>query len=815
MPETINASVYELLLETSKSISSEVELEPLVQRITDIGTQVVGAQFGAFFYNIIDDKGEKYHLYTISGVPKEAFSKFPMPRNTAVFHPTFAGERIVRYDDVTQQPHYGKEAPHYGMPKGHLPVRSYLAAPVISPVNKEVIGGLFFGHEQPGVFTERDEKLIEGVAAQAAVAMGNARLFEEKRRAERILKEQREQYRSIFQSTTDAMLITDVNGLIIEANAAAALLLKYSADSLQGRNIQEVFATSENFVNAISSILESGKQFQNLLKIKSSDGHEFEVRVNANTMHHRDKPQLLIVLRRLDSDREIEEALVKSEAFAKTITNVSPATLWMTNAAGETIYVNQTWVEMVGGSMEDQLGGGWINAVVTEDRDNVVQVFQEKFNERKPYQQDFRVRRRDGEVRWCTTYGSPYYLPDGSFGGYAGSLTDITERKLTEDQLASQNTLIRTITNNTFQALFLMDDRQYCTYMNPAAEQMTGYKLHEVQDQPLHYYVHHTHPDGRHFPIDDCPIDRALPTRMQTTGEEIFIRKNGEFFPVAFVASPIIENGIPKGTVIEVRETTEEKKIQEALRNKEKEAMAMLEQKVRERTAELEKINYELMQFTSVASHDLKEPVRKVSIFSQRARELAAEYDNPQFHQFLENIIRSSKRMAMLIDDLLAFARISQNEDSFTEIDLNKLLDHIKDDLQITIAEKKATINADKLPVIQGVELQLGQVFQNLISNSLKFVQPDRNPVITIKSWEEDGYYVIDFSDNGIGFDNQMAEKIFDVFERLHSRDEYEGTGIGLAIVKKIITLHGGEITASGKEGEGARFIIKLPVPAK
>jgi len=437
--------------------------------------------------------------------------------------------------------------------------------------------------------------------------------------------------------------------------------------------------------------------------------------------------------------------------------------------------------------------------------------FSKAFSKREVYSQDFRILRKDGSVRWATTVGGPYFLSDGSFSGFAGSLTDITDRKLAEEKIISQNTLIKTITNNTMQAMFLMNESQHCTYMNPAAEEMIGYKLEEILEKPLHYYIHHTHPDGRHYPIEECLIDRALPTRMQTTGEEVFIRKNGEFFPVAFVASPILENGVPVGTVIEVRETTEEKRIQEALRNKEKEAMAMLEQKVKERTAELEKMNYELMQFTSVASHDLKEPVRKVAIFSQQAKQLAKEFQNEKFHKYMENVIRSSKRMALLIDDLLAFARISQSNFVFHPVDLNALLNQIKDDLQLSIAEKKAIIEFKSLPVIQGIELQLGQVFQNLISNSLKFSLPDRNPVIKISSKTDEKNIYILYSDNGIGFEDHVSESIFELFERLHPKEMFEGTGIGLAIVKKIINIHGGSISAKGNPGEGALFTITLP----
>jgi PAS domain S-box-containing protein len=171
------AEIVETIARVGAALAAELDLEKIVQSATDAATQLSGAQFGAFFYNVVNSAGESYMLYTISGVPREHFSKFPMPRNTAVFAPTFAGEGTVRSDDITQDPRYGHNAPYYGKPKGHLPVRSYLATPVVSR-SGEVIGGLFFGHSELGIFTERSERFVEIIASQAAVAIDNARLFE-------------------------------------------------------------------------------------------------------------------------------------------------------------------------------------------------------------------------------------------------------------------------------------------------------------------------------------------------------------------------------------------------------------------------------------------------------------------------------------------------------------------------------------------------------------------------------------------------------------------------------------------------------------
>jgi PAS domain S-box-containing protein len=182
--------MLELLEATGRSISAQLDLRTALQTVTDAATELSGASFGAFFYNVTNDAGESFLLYTLSGAPREAFEKFGLPRNTPVFEQTFRGEGIVRSADITQDPLYGSMTPHHGLPLGHLPVRSYLAVPVVLR-SGEVVGGLFFGHPDADVFTERAERLVTGIAVQAAVAMDNARLFTSTQR-ELALREQAE-----------------------------------------------------------------------------------------------------------------------------------------------------------------------------------------------------------------------------------------------------------------------------------------------------------------------------------------------------------------------------------------------------------------------------------------------------------------------------------------------------------------------------------------------------------------------------------------------------------------------------------------------
>jgi K+-sensing histidine kinase KdpD len=239
--------VLETLNNVGNILSAELDPEKLVQTVTDAATQLSKAEFGAFFYNVVNEKGESYTLYSVSGVPRDNFTKFPMPRNTEVFAPTFAGKGVIRSDDITKDPRYGKNKPYNGMPEGHLPVVSYLAVPVISRTG-EVIGGLFFGHKEKGIFTDREERIVVGLAAQTAIAMDNARLFDKATQAI--------QLRDEFLSISSHELRTPLTPLKMQIQTLARHIDKGTFTNLTEENIRKMVSVADKQVNRLTSLVD-------------------------------------------------------------------------------------------------------------------------------------------------------------------------------------------------------------------------------------------------------------------------------------------------------------------------------------------------------------------------------------------------------------------------------------------------------------------------------------------------------------------------------------------------------------------------------
>ncbi|HTR83797.1 MAG TPA: response regulator, partial [Reyranella sp.] len=341
--------VLEELNRVGTAVSAELNLERAVQVVTDAATTLTRAAFGSFFYNVVNDKGESYMLYTLSGVPREAFANFPMPRNTAVFAPTFAGEATVRSPDIRKDPRFGKNAPYHGHPKGHLPVVSYLATSVVSR-NGEVLGGLFFGHPEPGVFDERAERIVEAIAVQAAIAIDNSQLYRsaqkeiERRRevedvllrneqvleakvAERTAELAREaaeraevesRFQHLVESVTDyAVYMLDPDGIVSNWNSGAQRIKGYTAEEIVGQHFKRFYTPEDREAGVPKRALHTART-EGSFKAEGwrmrKDGSRFWASVVINPIY--DKGELLgfaKITRDITEQKMAQEELLKTQ----------------------------------------------------------------------------------------------------------------------------------------------------------------------------------------------------------------------------------------------------------------------------------------------------------------------------------------------------------------------------------------------------------------------------------------------------------------------------------------------------------------------
>lgn len=297
------------------------------------------------------------------------------------------------------------------------------------------------------------------------------------------------------------------------------------------------------------------------------------------------------------------------------------------------------------------------------------------------------------------------------------------------------------------------------------------------------------------------PAMRTAGTRLELPG----LKSNGEEFPVEISISPLeTEEGVLLMSAA-LRDVSEKKQMEEKVR----EANVTLERKVQQRTAELELKNKELEQFAYVASHDLQEPLRTTTGFVDALRKQYKGKLDEHADRYLNYIAQSSDRMKTLIKDLLDYSRIGRQK-QFIPVDCNELLKEVLADLDNVIRESGAVVKTANLPVVPAFPTELKLLFQNLISNSIKFRKQGSEPCIKVDVEEHDGYWQFALQDNGIGIDLRHQDRIFVIFQRLHNRSDYEGSGIGLAHCKKIVELHGGKIWVASTLGEGSTFFFTI-----
>jgi PAS domain S-box-containing protein len=439
----------------------------------------------------------------------------------------------------------------------------------------------------------------------------------------------------------------------------------------------------------------------------------------------------------------------------------------------------------------------FLGHVHTLDRPYVERSFQNAVENNREWECECRIIRADEVIRWIWAKGMRPKSEASAPRKMLGLVMDITERKVREESAQYLATIVR----SSDDAILSQSLDGMIVSWNPGAAKLYGYTEPEMIGRPVSVLI----PDGHADEVQTI-LNRVRKGEAIRHFETVRRRKNGNLLDVSLSISPILGRGGIIGAVSIARDITERKQAEENVRALNRE----LEQRVRERTAQLETANKELESFAYSVSHDLRAPLRAVNGFveillQEHAQELA---DQPR--HYLTVVADNARKMGQLIDDLLRFSRLGRQAMTRDTVDTKRLVESCLAELQAGQPPRKLEIALDTLPPCQGDPALLKQVWLNLLSNALKFTR-DRDPArIEVGCQQQNGRPVYYVRDNGVGFDMRYADKLFGVFQRLHSAEEFEGTGVGLALVQHIVRRHGGQAWAEAKPNEGATFFFTV-----
>lgn len=372
------------------------------------------------------------------------------------------------------------------------------------------------------------------------------------------------------------------------------------------------------------------------------------------------------------------------------------------------------------------------------------------------------------------------------------------------------------ILNSAGEGIVWLDLNGNHKFVNKTGAQMLGYEVSELIGKPGHGTWHHSAADGSQYSMENCPICKSCVTgTVCHVRNEIFWRKDGTSFPVSYVVTPMLENGKLVGAVVTFKDISEVIEMEEALK-KTADELAQSNTDLQYHIRQVETANKELESFSYSVSHDLRAPLRHIDGYVELLQKNASSVLDEKSLRYLSTISESAKRMGLLIDDLLTFSRIGQVEMQKTVFSLKPIIEEVLKDVQAETQGREISWEIGSLPDVYGDRFLIKLVFQNLIDNAIKFTSLCAQAKIeigTVRGKEDET--VVFVRDNGVGFDMKYADKLFGVFQRLHSAGRFDGTGIGLANVQRIIHRHGGKTWAEGSVNGGATFYLSIPKSTK
>lgn len=610
---------------------------------------------------------------------------------------------------------------------------------------------------------------------------------------DQMVQESQSQLAAIINSAMDAIITVEADQRIRLFNPAAEKMFQRSASEVIGKPLtilipKRLRAKHEDDLRTFGKTSVTKRSMGRLGMVYGlrANGEEFPIEVSISQANFDGKKTFTAILRDITERKQIEAQLRESEQRFRAMADSAPAMIWVSGVDKSRTWFNRGWLEFVGRSMDQELGNGWTENIHPDDFERCLHSYVTAFDARQPFDVEYRLRRYDGVWRWILGNGAPRFGPNKEFSGYIGSCIDITERKLAEERF-------RLMVEASPSAVILVNQGGEIVLVNNLVQRLFGYEREELLGCSVEMLVpkrfRHSHPDYR------ADFYTAPQARPMGAGRDLFgLRKDGREVPVEIGLAPL-ETSDGAVVLVSIIDISERKRA---------------EYEIKQTLENLTRSNQELEQFAYVASHDLQEPLRMVSSYVQLiARRYQGRLDSDA-DEFIDFAVEGTNRMKVLINDLLVFSRVGTRGKEFAPVALERVFEIVVNDLQLSIQENNLALTHDPLPQVLADDGQMVQLFENLLGNAIKFRGPAK-PRVHVGAKHQGDKWLLSVRDNGIGIDPQFAERIFIIFQRLHTRKEYPGTGIGLAICRKIVERHGGRIWVESEPERGAIFYFTLP----
>ncbi len=658
-------------------------------------------------------------------------------------------------------------------------IKSLLTVPMMG--NGESLGFVGFDSVKKHHNYSGNEQHLLGVFAQMLV---NVRL---RKGVEEEIKRQAALITSLLDSIPDIIFFKDLNGVYLGCNPHFVEFVGRPKEEIVGKTDYDLFDknVADQFRDFDKSMLQSRTARHNEEVITYPDGRT--MLIDTLKSPYRGPNNVLLgilgISRDITERRKAEAIIQRESSDLRILLNNFPFLVWLKDGSGRFTAVNEPFALACGFSTPEELLGKtdmdiWPKHLAEAYRADDAEVMAS--GKRKSVEE---VVRDKGVDKWYETYKAPLFDNGCKVIGTTGFSRDITDRKHFESALQESRNFLDRIINSVGDPIFVKDTQHNWVLLNDAFCQLMGCSREALLGKN----------DFDCFKKEEAEISWAKDEDVFRTGHENISEervKDAQGVTHTVLTRKVIyvdesKQSFLVGVIVDI---TQLKNIQD----------------------ELARSNKELEQFAYVASHDLQEPLRKITLFSQLLQEKQITGWDSEAKDYLVRMCSAATRMSNLISDLLDYSRVATREQMRVKVDLNKIISDVIGDLEVQIRESQAQIEVGELSKVTFDVMYAQQLFQNLIGNALKFAKKDVPPVIKIVSRETEREYMISVEDNGIGFEMKYSERIFGAFQRLHTRDEYRGSGIGLAICKRIVQQVGGQIDVQSRPGEGSTFTVRL-----